>query len=61
MPSSRPTALDFHRYIFSPPTFSPLRVLIAGDKIYTIAITGAKDKATGKDADAFFDSFKLLK
>ena len=37
------------------------RALIAGDNFYTITMTGKKDKATGKDADAFFESFKLVK
>jgi hypothetical protein len=37
------------------------RVLIAGDKFYTVTMTGKKDAVTGKDADAFFESFKLAK
>jgi hypothetical protein len=37
------------------------RALIAGDRFYTLTMTGKKDKTTGKDADAFFESFKLVK
>ena len=37
------------------------RTLIAGDNFYTITMTGRKDKATGKDAVRFEESFKLVK
>jgi hypothetical protein len=37
------------------------RVLVAGERFYTVTMTGKKDAVTGKDADAFFESFKMVK
>jgi hypothetical protein len=37
------------------------RVLIAGDKFYTMTMTGKKAVVTDKKADEFFESFKHVK
>lgn len=36
------------------------RFLLVEDRLYTISVTGAREWVTGKEANAFFDSFKLV-
>jgi hypothetical protein len=37
-----------------------VRFVLVDDRLYTISVTGAREWATGKEADRFFESFKVV-